>query len=70
VIGVAQAGIAADKAIVAGWKKDNPGKSVGSFGPPSYGAAQVMLTAIHLACLQGHGKIDRKALRSRIVSVS
>ena len=31
-------GIAADKALIAGWKKDNPGKSVGSFGPPTYGA--------------------------------
>ena len=31
-------GIAADKAIIAGWKKDNPGKAVGSFGPPTYGA--------------------------------
>jgi len=62
-------GIAADKAIVAGWKKDNPGKSVGSFGPPSYGAAQVMLTAIHLACLQGHGKIDRKAVFHNIKKV-
>src|SRR3954469_2778405 len=31
-------GIKADAGIIAGWKKDNPGKSVGSFGPPSYGA--------------------------------
>ena len=62
-------GIAADKAIVAGWKKDNPGKSVGSFGPPSYGAAQVMLTAIHLACLQGHGKINRKDVFHNIKKV-
>jgi len=23
-----------DKAIIAGWQKDNPGKQVGSFGPP------------------------------------
>ena len=48
-------GIAADKAIIAGWKKDNPGKAVGSFGPPSYGAAQVALNAIALACKAGHG---------------
>src|SRR4051812_13724180 len=26
-----------NKAIIAGWKKDNPGKELGSFGPPSYG---------------------------------
>ena len=31
-------GIPADKALIAGWKKDNPGKAVGSFGPPTYGA--------------------------------
>jgi len=36
-------GIKADAALVAGWKKANPGKAVGSFGPPSYGAAQVAL---------------------------
>lgn len=62
-------GIAADKAIVAGWLKDNPGKSVGSFGPPSYGAAQIVLNAIHLACLQGHGKVDRKAVFHNIKKV-
>src|SRR3954470_9558951 len=52
-------GIAADAAIISGWKKDNPGKSVGSFGPPSYGATQVALTAIKLACVQGHGTATR-----------
>src|SRR6476660_5332728 len=39
-------GIPADKGIIAGWKKANPGKAVGSFGPPSYGATQVLLNAI------------------------
>ena len=53
-------GLAADKAIIAGWKKDNPGKSVGSFGPPSYGAAQVALNAIKKACVKGHGTIKTK----------
>jgi branched-chain amino acid transport system substrate-binding protein len=43
-------GIAADKALIAGWRKDNPGKTVGSFGPPTYGAVQVMLNAIKIAC--------------------
>ena len=38
--------IASDAPIVAGWKKDNPGKALGSFGPPAYGAVQVMLSAI------------------------
>jgi branched-chain amino acid transport system substrate-binding protein len=55
-------GIKADAALVNGWKKDNPGKSVGSFGPPSYGAAQIALTAIKLACAQGHGTATRLAV--------
>src|SRR5205085_12477043 len=43
-------GIAADKALIAGWKKDNPGKQVGSVGPPTYGAVQVLLTAVKSTC--------------------
>jgi branched-chain amino acid transport system substrate-binding protein len=62
-------GIAADKAIVAGWKKDNPGKAVGSFGPPTYGAAQVALNAIKLACTQGHGQATRQAVLRNIKKV-
>jgi branched-chain amino acid transport system substrate-binding protein len=62
-------GIPADAAIIAGWKKDNPGKSVGSFGPPSYGAAQVALTAIKLACTQGHGTATRQAVLRNIKKV-
>jgi branched-chain amino acid transport system substrate-binding protein len=62
-------GIAADKAIITGWKKANPGKSVGSFGPPSYGAAQIALNAIHLACLQGHGKITRQLVLQNVKKV-
>jgi branched-chain amino acid transport system substrate-binding protein len=53
--------IAADKSIIAAWKKDNPGKSVGSFGPPTYGAVQVLLTAIKAACDKGKGKIAKRA---------
>ena len=45
--------IPADASIVAGWKKANPGKAIGSFGPPAYGAVQVMLNAIKLACDEG-----------------
>ena len=60
-------GIAADKAIIAGWKKDNPGKSVGSFGPPSYGAAQVALNAIKKACVKGHGTIKTSVTSLRQV---
>jgi branched-chain amino acid transport system substrate-binding protein len=53
-------GIPADKALIAGWKKDNAGKAVGSFGPPSYGAVQVLLSAIKLACAQGHGSLPNR----------
>jgi branched-chain amino acid transport system substrate-binding protein len=53
-------GIPADKGLIAGWKRDNPGKSVGSFGPPSYGAAQVLMTAIKLACNADHGVLKSK----------
>jgi branched-chain amino acid transport system substrate-binding protein len=62
-------GIAADKALVAGWKKDNPGKAVGSFGPPSYGATQVALNAIALACKAGHGTATRQAVLQNIKKV-
>ena len=53
-------GIAADKALVAGWQKDNPGKTVGSFGPPAYGAVQVILNAIKIACNAGHGTLKER----------
>jgi branched-chain amino acid transport system substrate-binding protein len=62
-------GIAADKALIAGWKKDNPGKAVGSFGPPSYGAVQVALNAIAKACKAGNGKADRQAVLRNIKKV-
>jgi branched-chain amino acid transport system substrate-binding protein len=62
-------GIAADAKLIAGWKRDNPGKTVGSFGPPSYGAAQIALNAIHLACLQNHGKVDRRSVLRNIKKV-
>src|SRR5712692_10979264 len=53
-------GIAADKSIIAGWKKDNPGKSVGSFGPPTYGAVQVLLHAIKQACVADKGVLKAR----------
>ncbi|HKP18254.1 MAG TPA: branched-chain amino acid ABC transporter substrate-binding protein [Gaiellaceae bacterium] len=63
-------GIPADAALIAGWKKDNPGKAVGSFGPPSYGAVQVILTAIQNACRAGKGSLkDRRVLISAIKHV-
>jgi len=54
-------GIAADASIIAGWKKANPGKQVGSFGPPSYLATQVALNAIKLACIKGHGSLSARS---------
>jgi branched-chain amino acid transport system substrate-binding protein len=63
-------GIPADAQIIAGWKKDNPGKAVGSFGPPSYGAAQIELTAISMACKAGHGTTTREAVFHTIKKVS
>jgi branched-chain amino acid transport system substrate-binding protein len=62
-------GIKADASIISGWKKANPGKAVGSFGPPSYGAAQVALNAISLACKQGHGSATRQAVLANIKKV-
>jgi branched-chain amino acid transport system substrate-binding protein len=62
-------GIAADQSIINGWKKANPGKSVGSFGPPAYGATQVALNAIKLACTQGHGTATRQAVLRNIKKV-
>ena len=53
--------IAADKPIIAAWKKANPGKSVGSFGPPTYGAVQVILAAIKKACTAGKGSIPKRS---------
>jgi branched-chain amino acid transport system substrate-binding protein len=63
-------GIAADAKIIAGWKKDNPGKSVGSFGPPSYGATQILLNAIKIACTKGHGTATRQAVLQNVKKVS
>jgi branched-chain amino acid transport system substrate-binding protein len=62
-------GIKADAAIIAGWKKDNPGKNVGSFGPPSYGATQVLLNAIKQACTAGKGSIDRRGVLRKVKQV-
>jgi branched-chain amino acid transport system substrate-binding protein len=63
-------GIPADKGIIAGWKKDNPGKTVGSFGPPTYGAIQVMLSAIKRACNAGHGSLaDRRSIIRQVKRV-
>lgn len=63
-------GIARNKAIIAGWKKDNPNATLGSFGPPTYGAVQVALTAVKNACNAGKGTLkDRRAVLGKVKSV-
>ena len=53
--------------IVAGWKADNQGSTLGSFGPPTYGAVQVVLNAISRACKAGNGTIkDRKDILRQV----
>ena len=57
----------ADKAIIAGWKKDNPKSTLGSFGPPPTSPTQVALTAIKKACTAGKGQIkDRRTLFANV----
>ena len=52
-----------NKAVIAGWQKDNKGATLGSFGPPTYLAVQVALNAIKRACDAGKGTIkDRRAV--------
>lgn len=47
-----------NKAIIAAWKKDNPNATLGSFGPPTYGAVQVAFNAIKRACDAGKGTLN------------
>jgi branched-chain amino acid transport system substrate-binding protein len=63
-------GIKADAGLIGGWKKDNPGKSLGSFGPPSYGAVQIALNAIKIACEKGHGSATRQSVFQSMKKVS
>jgi branched-chain amino acid transport system substrate-binding protein len=62
-------GIKSDAAIIAAWKKANPGKAVGSFGPPTYGATQIALNAISIACKAGHGTATRQAVLRSVKKV-
>jgi branched-chain amino acid transport system substrate-binding protein len=47
------------KSLVDAWKKANPGRTFSAFGPPAYGATEVILRAIKLACTQKKGSINR-----------
>jgi branched-chain amino acid transport system substrate-binding protein len=49
-----------NKPIIDGWLKDNPGKQVGSFGPPTYGAVQIILLGIKATCADDHGVIKAR----------
>ena len=49
-----------NKSIIAGWQKDNPGKQVGSFGPPTFGAVQIILQGIKATCADDHGVIKAR----------
>jgi len=63
-------GIAANKEIVDGWKKDNSGAELGSFGPPTYGAVHVALGAIKAACTSKIGGIiDRSDVLRKVKGV-
>ena len=53
-------GIKGNAARIAGWKKDNPKASLGSFGPPTYLATQVEMMAIAKACKAGGGSIKNR----------
>jgi branched-chain amino acid transport system substrate-binding protein len=59
-----------NKALIAGWQKDNAGKTLGSFGPPAYLATQVLMTAVQKACAAGKGTLkSRKAVVNKVKSV-
>ncbi len=49
-----------NKSISAAWLKDNPGKTIGSFGPPTYGAVQIILQGIKATCADNHGVIPQR----------
>ncbi len=51
-----------NKPVIAGWMKANPGKPLGSFGPPTYGAIQIVLRAVKNTCARHHGVIQRRAV--------
>jgi len=60
-------GVPADKAIVAAYNKKY-GTDWGTFGPPTYLAAQVLMIAIRAACLDG--KVTRAEVRAQVRKVT
>jgi branched-chain amino acid transport system substrate-binding protein len=61
--------IPSKKALVDQWKKANPGRTFSSFGPPSYGATQVIMEAAKKACVANKGTITRQAVLRNVKSV-
>jgi branched-chain amino acid transport system substrate-binding protein len=61
--------IPSKKALVDQWKKANPGKTFSAFGPPAYGAAQVIMEATKKACVDKKGTITRQDVLRRIKTV-
>jgi branched-chain amino acid transport system substrate-binding protein len=63
-------GVPAARSILAGWKRDNPRAQLGSFGPPTYGAVQVLLRAIKAACVANNNVLpNRRAVLRKVKSV-
>ena len=63
-------GIATSRAIVNGWKADNPNSELESFGPPTYGAVQVALRALKAACIANNNSLpNRRAVLRKVKQV-
>lgn len=63
-------GIATSRAIVTGWRRDNPNSELESFGPPTYGAVQVALRAIKAACVANKNSLpNRRAVLRKVKQV-
>jgi branched-chain amino acid transport system substrate-binding protein len=60
------------KSIVSGYKKFSKGKTFGTFGPPSYMAAWVLMAATNAACKDGavtRGEVSRQVKRTNVPSI-
>jgi branched-chain amino acid transport system substrate-binding protein len=62
--------VPSSKSIIDGWKRDNPGDELESFGPPTYGAVQVALRAIKSACVANKNSLpNRRAVLRKVKQV-
>ncbi|MEJ7568394.1 MAG: branched-chain amino acid ABC transporter substrate-binding protein [Gaiellaceae bacterium] len=63
-------GVATSKALIDGWKRDNPKSELESFGPPTYGAVQVALRAVKAACVANKNVLpNRRAVLRKVKQV-